>query len=461
MLDVTAEMIPHMECQECKSPKVENTPLKLCLACFSNPEKHSWSHPYIVIRDMDLLPSPIPIPLKAWTQRQDFALLNGVEKLGFGNWEEISTVALRKSQTPDACKKRFEQFRVLLGETPQTEEDRTKEDLLFRQKAQSAMLLPGAGLVGYQPLREEFETVFANDAELIIADMVFGNEDEDPHEKGQEWKDLKLRVLRNYNLKVDIRESRKRYVLDKGLLDFQKIQDIRKKVAHQSTDILADLEILARFSGSVQEHEKFEKGILKERALRDEIRKLQQYRAMGIRTFDEIDSYNRQAAKRHEVMQFRKQQQQQQTAGLSSSSSSGIVLETTAATTTTNATLSNAAPLTAPSISSSSTIPVETEQDVQAKSYLTAEELQLLESIHHRLTPIQYLVVKECILREAAKNGGCVSKPQAVALLTVEMTVVEHLYDFFIKCEWIKRLPVSPAPTIPPIASAVEQEATS
>ena len=65
--------------------------------------------------------------------------------------------------------------------------------------------------------------------------------------------------------------------------------------------MLPDLESLARFS-TIEEHERFEKGIIRERALRDEIRKLQQYRAMGLRAFDEIESYNRQAAKRHEML---------------------------------------------------------------------------------------------------------------------------------------------------------------
>jgi len=50
-------------------------------------------------------------------------------------------------------------------------------------------------------------------------------------------------------------------------------------------NITADLEGLSKYM-AIQEQEQFEKGILRERALRDEIRKLQQYRSMGIRTFD-------------------------------------------------------------------------------------------------------------------------------------------------------------------------------
>jgi len=137
-------------------------------------------------------------------------------------------------------------------------------------------------------LREEFDHVYANEAEALIADMVFGPKVEDDVEKVKQWYELKMEVLMNYNRKIDVREQRKKFVLERGLLDFQRIQDIRKRMSTifpSRENITADLEGLSKCM-TVQEQEQFEKGILRERASRNEIRKLQQYRSMGIRTFD-------------------------------------------------------------------------------------------------------------------------------------------------------------------------------
>ncbi len=57
--------------------------------------------------------------------------------------------------------------------------------------------------------------------QLILADMEF-SKDEHPSETS-----LKLEVVRLYNRKLDDRESRKEFVIERGLVDVKKIQQVR------------------------------------------------------------------------------------------------------------------------------------------------------------------------------------------------------------------------------------------
>ena len=84
--------------------------------------------------------------------------------------------------------------------------------------AQSALSsLPGADLEGYMPLRQEMDVVHNNDAENILADMEFSATD------AAEDRELKLKVLHIYNKKLDEREFRKKFVTERGLLDWRKV----------------------------------------------------------------------------------------------------------------------------------------------------------------------------------------------------------------------------------------------
>ena len=80
--------------------------------------------------------------------------------------------------------------------------------------------LPGADLPGYMPLREDFEIEYENDAENMLADMEFSPDDH-PSEV-----ELKLQVIQIYNLKLAERDRRKRFVIDRGLIDVKAQQAV-------------------------------------------------------------------------------------------------------------------------------------------------------------------------------------------------------------------------------------------
>eukprot|EP01034_Spumella_vulgaris_P034696 gene34696-42796_t len=80
--------------------------------------------------------------------------------------------------------------------------------------------LPGHDLLGFIPLREDFDYEFENDAELMLADMDFDLNDH-PSER-----ELKLQVIAIYNRKLEERDRRKRFVIDRGLVDFKNQQNV-------------------------------------------------------------------------------------------------------------------------------------------------------------------------------------------------------------------------------------------
>ena len=172
--------------------------------------------------------------------------------------------------------------------------------------------LPGANLTGYMPLRADFDVEHDNDAEVggwvggedkegregrgrggggggfdaakagstshpppplqvILADMEFS-----PMDSAAE-RTLKLQVLQIYNAKLDERERRKRFVIERGLLDYKKLQNMDRRRPKDERELMARMRLFARFH-SAEEHEQFVEGLLTAKRLRKRIEQLQHYR---------------------------------------------------------------------------------------------------------------------------------------------------------------------------------------
>ena len=282
VVDISCETIPHIKCEVCAD--------LFCLNCFS--QDHDRHHAYSVGRDRSLLPSCVA-PEGGWMERQDLALLAGVEKLGFGNWEDISSIALRGAHPPEACQARF----LLLRQVLLPDEDipsfplQDVAKINLQSRVRAASLPPGAHLAGYCALRQDFDVVFMNDAEILLADMSFEEEkDEVERARKEEWHALKLKVLRNYNLKIDEREYRKSLALGRGLLDFTRQQDIRKRMNQTMDDmLLGELDFIAKFGPSWDEFAAFRENIAMERKLRMELTELHKYAALGVTSVREME----------------------------------------------------------------------------------------------------------------------------------------------------------------------------
>ena len=73
---------------------------------------------------------------------------------------------------------------------------------------------------GYMPGRLEFDYEPENEAEVMVKDMIF-TEDDSPTDV-----DLKIAVLEIYNSKLDIRAERKDFIFDRNIIEFRKVKHL-------------------------------------------------------------------------------------------------------------------------------------------------------------------------------------------------------------------------------------------
>lgn len=71
-------------------------------------------------------------------------------------------------------------------------------------------------MIGYAPKRGDFEHEYDMDADLLLADMEFFEDDTPENIK------LKENVIELYNARLDERIRRKKFVIERGLLDLKK-----------------------------------------------------------------------------------------------------------------------------------------------------------------------------------------------------------------------------------------------
>lgn len=115
--------------------------------------------------------------------------------------------------------------------------------------------LPGADLLGYMPLRGDFDVEHENHAEQFVADMELRADDE-PADR-----ELKRQVLRWYNAKLDEREQRKRFVIDRGLLDYKRRRDFERRISPEQRRVEIRVRGFARFH-SFNEHQSLVAGLV-------------------------------------------------------------------------------------------------------------------------------------------------------------------------------------------------------
>jgi transcriptional adapter 2-alpha len=141
------------------------------------------------------------------------------------------------------------------------------------------------------PRREDFDIEHDNDAEHLIADMEFSAEDT------KEDQNLKVEVIKIFNSKLDERERRKKFILDKKLMNYRENQEEFQKLPADERHLIHRMRLFERFH-SIEEHKIFVDNILKAKRLRKEIAKLQTYRRLGITSLAEAQKYELDKSRR-------------------------------------------------------------------------------------------------------------------------------------------------------------------
>ena len=169
-------------------------------------------------------------------------------------------------------------------------------------RPEDAAHLVGSELAGFMPRRGDFDVEWENEAESPLADMEFIRSDT------PEDKKLKLEVLQIYCQKLDEREKRKTFVLNRHLYDYRKYVQDDRKLPVDERDLVHRMRLFERFH-TPDEHKRFITDILKAKRLRKEIAKLQMYRRIGIRTLAEAEMYELDKDRRqfHKLAQLQKE----------------------------------------------------------------------------------------------------------------------------------------------------------
>jgi transcriptional adapter 2-alpha len=234
--DISSQV--RIKCAECAD-------FDLCVDCFFvgvETTGHKNYHSYRVMDDMSA-----PIYTTKWGADEELLLLEGIEMFGLGNWVDVAEHVGTKNKFE--CEYHYwstyvdvETFPLPPNNRPLREDrvigsndvKKTDDGMLVLIKKQLGIKTsasctsnyenkniklshPRIGLeVGFIPYRGDFDVEYDNDAELLIGEMEI-TENDTPQER-----EMKLKVLKLYDYKLAERELRKKFAIERNLIDWKK-----------------------------------------------------------------------------------------------------------------------------------------------------------------------------------------------------------------------------------------------
>ena len=178
---------------------------------------------------------------------------------------------------------------------------------------------PGSDISGYNPLRDDYDVEYDNDAEMMLKDVdILGDEDD----KEKELKTCMLRafnrmcvraliIMESLNVPRSFARTREAEEVCGGARPSgpEEHSKRRKEETEGSftlccypqveQDIVNLMKPFARFL-SKKDYDMLMNGLIKEAKLRERIAKLQRYRKMGIRTLEEVERFEKEGAKKED-----------------------------------------------------------------------------------------------------------------------------------------------------------------
>eukprot|EP00536_Pseudo-nitzschia_multiseries_P001190 jgi/Psemu1/250307/estExt_Genewise1Plus.C_140246 len=391
-------------------------------------------------------------PKTIWTAEEDLRLIDAIKEHGLGNWVDIADAIGGNGSVGKTAKRCMERYlddylgrygHILPQWTEVARDQSCKAELAFvkatlaapskkeadkiRQtwidtklgrvgaptvlppRPHDAVHLLGSELAGFMPRRGDFDVEWENDAETALADMEFirGDRPED--------KELKLKVLQIYCEKLDEREKRKKFVLNRHLYDYRTYVQNDLKLPVDERDLVHRMRLFERFH-TPDEHKQFISDILKAKRLRKEIAKLQMYRRIGIRTLAEAEMYELDKDRR----QFHKKLE--------------IDAKNKAAAAIANA---------KSGAKGGGTASKKKKFDLSkapCRDLLSRKERALCERL--QIYPVQYLEIKKALIHESLVNGLLDKESSNSSKRTIVKIDVErrgNIIEFLVRAGWINR----------------------
>ncbi|CAN7132211.1 unnamed protein product [Brassica rapa subsp. narinosa] len=410
-------------CVECMSVGAEITP-------------HKCDHAYRVMGNLTF-----PLICPDWSADDEMLLLEGLEIYGMGNWAEVAEHVGTKSKEqclehyrniylnspffplPDmshvAGKNKKELQAMAKGRIEEKKaEQNMKEEYPFcppkvkvedTQKeshtdrsfgGKKPVVAPGNNslveLSNYNHKREEFDPEYDNDAEQLLAEMEFKDNDT-PEEK-----DLKLRVLRIYSKRLDERKRRKDFILDRNLLYPNPFE---KELSQEEKMQCRRLDVFMRFH-SKEEHAELLRSVVSEYRMVKRLKDLKEAQMAGCRSTAEAERYLARKRKREneEGMMNRGKESGQFGAGEMG---------------------------TRPPVQASSSYVNDLDLIGFTESQLLSESEKRLCS-EAKLVPPVYLHMQQVMSHEIFK-GNVTKKSDAYSLFKIDPTKVDRVYDMLVK----------------------------
>uniref|UniRef100_A0A3Q3WUG4 Transcriptional adapter n=1 Tax=Mola mola TaxID=94237 RepID=A0A3Q3WUG4_MOLML len=371
---------PYIKCAECGP-----SPFLLCLQCFTRGfeyKKHESDHRY------EIMTSDFPVLEPGWTAQEEMSLLEAVMDCGFGNWQDVAYQM--RTKTKEECESHYMKnfinnplFSSTLLSLRKTKDSRFAEGAIpFKPTDDpprpSFDSVLSRDMAGYMPARADFMEEFDNYAEWDLKDIDFVDDDSDI------LRALKLSVLHTHS----------------SLLLLPVLERCYPKEVQELYDVMRRF---ARVIGPI-EHDKFIESHALEFELRREIRRLQEYRKAGIKSFCSAKVYER-------VKRMREDERRKRTMLCD-------VLQY---------------------IQDDSKLPASTGRrsapplnltGLPGTEKLNEREKELCQVV--RLVPGAYLEYKQALLNECRRQGG-LRLAQARALIKIDVNKTRKIYDFLIK----------------------------
>lgn len=414
----------YVHCNECKN-------IDVCVECFANGSEdkiHKRTHSYRVFSKLDMT-----ILKEGWKGYEELILLSGLEQVGYGNWEEIRGMLGRgtkeevelhfkecyedffgskdsleqrrqiiesrpKSQNPvsSLCEQKIKEMEPLIAQA----QERAKKFGIVGEKSGSVF----GDVLGYMPLREEFDVEYDNDFELYLAEMEFGDEDT------EEEKSTKFSILEMYNKTLVEREKRKKLIIEYNLLDLKAQLQMEKKMSESEKKIRSILRPFMRYM-SKEEHEELVSNLKKEAEMRQGLELLIAGQQVGAKTLEELESIifreDGQQSFEERLLAFNKSQGprgSQQDKRFNRANPSGLKTNSLQASENQN-------------------------QVFRDSSDFVFSQKALCEKLGMELK--EFLLVKEFLVREGI-NKGCVDRDAAAQRINVDRLKFNEIFDFLV-----------------------------
>lgn len=267
-------------------------------------------------------------------------------------------------------------------------------------------------LSGYNIKRQEFDPEYDNDAEHLLADMEFKENDT------EEEREIKLRVLHLYSKRLDERKRRKDFILDRNLLHQNSFE---KDLSQEENSLCRKYDTFMRFL-SKEEHEEFMKAIVSEHRIMKRIQALREAHAAGCHSTAEADRYLEQKRKRENEENGPRKESCQD----GRISSRDILIASVPSSDLTNTYSNQRIPCQTNLGSFTDSDPME----CPAAEFLSAPEKRLCRE--NNLSPQQYLKMQE-VMTTQIFSGNITKRSDAYSLFKTEPSKIDKVYDILLK----------------------------